>query len=230
MTAPTLHYHPLSSCCHKVLIAIEVLGAEVDRRLLNLGDPAERAAHLARWPLGKMPLLEDRGRPIGETSIIIEHLQRHHARPGRTLIPHEAEAALEVRLWDRLSDLYLMTPMQAFTTDRLRPEGERDARNVSQARDTLSTAYAMFDRQLEGRTWVAGGAFSLADCAAAPALFYALTYLPLPPQHARLAAYFERLVAHPAVALTIEQARPFFQFYPGRDGLARRFFDPAAPG
>jgi glutathione S-transferase len=229
MTAPTLHYHPLSSCCHKVLIAIEVLGAEVDKRLLNLGDPAERAAHLARWPLGKMPLLEDQGRPIGETSIIIEHLQRHHAHPGRMLIPHEADAALEVRLWDRLSDLYLMTPMQAFTADRLRPEGERDARNVAQARDTLSTAYAMFDRQLEGRTWLAGDAFSLADCAAAPALFYALTWLALPPQHARLAAYFARLVAYPAVALTIDEARPFFQFYPGRDGLAKRFFDPATP-
>ncbi|KQU71433.1 MULTISPECIES: glutathione S-transferase family protein [unclassified Rhizobacter] len=227
MTAPTLHYHPLSSCCHKVLIAIDELGIEVDKRLLNLGDPAERAAHLARWPLGKMPLLEDRGRAIPETSIIIEHLQRHHARPGRTLIPHDPGEALDVRLWDRLLDLYVMTPMQAFTADRLRAEGERDAQAVARARDTLLTAYALIEQQLEGRHWIAGDAFSMADCAAAPSLFYALTYVPLLPQHARLSAYFERLVDRPSVAHAIDEARPWFQFYPGRDGLARRFHDPA---
>jgi glutathione S-transferase len=227
MSTPILHYHPLSSCCHKVMIAIDVLEIEVDKRLLNLGDAAERAAHLARWPLGKMPLLVDQGRPVPETSIIIEHLQRHHARPGRTLIPQDADQALDVRRWDRLCDLYVMTPMQAFTADRLRAEGERDAQAVARARDTLLTAYALIDRQLDGRTWLAGDAFSLADCAAAPSLFYAITYVPLPPQHARLAAYFERLMDHPSVARTVDEARPWFQFYPGRDGLSRRFHDPA---
>jgi glutathione S-transferase len=227
MNPPILHVHPLSSCSHKVLIAVDELGAEVDQRLLNLGDPAERAAHLARWPFGKMPLLEDRGRAIPETSIIIEHLQRHHARPGRTLIPHDPDQALDVRLWDRLFDLYVMTPIQAFTADRLRAEGERDAQAVARARDTLLTAYALVEQQLEGRNWVAGDAFSMADCAAAPSLFYALTYVPLLPQHARLSAYFERLVDRPSVAHAIDEARPWFQFYPGRDGLARRFHDPA---
>ena len=227
MSAPILHYHPLSSCCHKVLIAIDVLEIEVDKRLLNLGDPGERAAHLALWPLGKMPLLVDQGRPVPETSIIIEHLQRHHARPGRTLIPHDPDEALEVRRWDRLFDLYVMTPMQAFTADRLRAEGERDPQAVARARDTLLTAYALIDRQLEGRPWVAGDAFSMADCAAAPSLFYALTYVPLLAQHARLSAYFERLMDHPSVARAVDAARPWFQFYPGRDGLSRRFYDPA---
>lgn len=227
MTAPTLHYHPLSSCCHKLLIALDVLGVDVDKRLLNLGDPAERAAHLALWPTGKIPLLVDQGRPIGETSIIIEHLQRHHAGPGRTLIPQDPEAALEVRLWDRLFDLYVMTPMQALTADLLRPDGDRDAYGVARARDGLSSAYTWIDRHLEGRTWVAGDVFSMADCAAAPALFYAVTYVPLSPQHGRLAAYFDRLMDHPPVARTIDQARPYFRFYPGRAGLARRFFDPA---
>jgi glutathione S-transferase len=222
-----LHYHPLSSYCHKVLIALEVLGIEVDKHLLNLGDPAERAAYLALWPLGKMPLLVDRGRAIPETSIIIEHLQRHHAPPGRTLLPLDADEALEVRLWDRFFDLYVMTPMQAFTADLLRPAAQRDALGVDRARDNLLSAYAVLEQRLEGRTWVAGPAFSLADCAAAPALFYALTYVPLASQHSRLAAYFDRLVEHPAVARTIEQARPYFQFYPGRAGLSRRFFDPA---
>jgi glutathione S-transferase len=228
MTALTLHYHPLSSCCHKVLIAIDVLGVEVDKRPLNLGDAAERAAHLALWPTGKMPLLVDQGRAVPETSIIIEHLQRHHAPPGRQLIPLDPDDALDVRLWDRLFDLYVMTPMQTFTADLLRPEGERDARNVARARDTLQSSYALIDRQLEGRTWVAGDAFSMADCAAAPALFYAVTYVPLSAQHGRLAAYFDRLMDHPSVARTIDQARPYFKFYPGRAGLSRRFFDPAA--
>jgi len=227
MTTLTLHYHPLSSYCHKVLIAIDALGVDLEKRLLNLGDPAERAAHLALWPTGKMPLLVDQGRPIPETSIIIEYLQRQHAVPGRMLIPADPDAALDVRLWDRVFDLYVMTPMQALTADLLRPERDRDASGVAQAREKLLAAYAFVDRHLEGRTWVSGGAFSLADCAAAPALFYAVTYVPLPPQHRHLAAYFERLMAHASVAPVIEQARPWFKFYPGRAGLDRRFFDPA---
>lgn len=227
MSQLTLHYHPLSSYCHKALIALEVLEIELDKQLLNLGDPAERAAHLALWPLGKMPLLVDRDRTIPETSILIEHLQRHHAQPGRRLIPDDPDEALDVRLWDRIFDLYVMTPMQAFTADLLRPEAERDAHGTARAREILLTAYALIDQRLEGRTWVAGTGFSLADCAAAPALFYAVTYVPLPPQHQRLAAYFERLIEHPAVARAIAQARPWFKYYPGRAGLSRRFFDPA---
>lgn len=225
MAALTLHYHPLSSYCHKVLIALDELGIDVDKHLLNLGDPAERDAFLALWPTGKMPLLVDGGRPIPETSIIIEHLQRHHAPPGRSVIPADADEALQVRLWDRLMDLYVMTPMQACTADLLRAEESRDRWHVDQARGVLASAYGMLDRQLEGRPWLAGEAFSMADCAAAPALFYAVTYVPLPPQHSRLAAYFDRLMDRPSVARTVDQARPFFKFYPGRQGLAQRFFD-----
>ena len=226
MTALALHYHPLSSYCHKVLIALDELAVEVDRRLLDLGDPAQRSAFLALWPTGKMPLLIDQGRPVPETTIIIEHLQRHHAAPGRALIPEDADEALEVRLWDRLFDLYVMTPMQAFTADLLRAPADRDAIGVTRAREMLSSAYAMIDRHLDGRTWMAGAAFSMADCAAAPALFYAVTYVPIPPEHGRLAAYFERLMARPSVVRTIDEARPYFKFYPGRQGLSRRFFDP----
>lgn len=230
MATLTLHYHPLSSYCHKLLIALDVLGIAVDKQLLNLGSPEERAAFLALWPTGKMPLLVDDGRPIAETSIIIEHLQRLHAPPGRTLIPQDPEAALQVRLWDRLFDLYVMTPMQACTADLLRPEGQRDAHGVARAREGLRSAYAWTDQHLagqQGRSWVVGNSFSMADCAAAPALFYACTYEPLPPQHGHLTAYFERLMNHPAVARTIDEARPWFKYYPGRSGLAQRYFDPA---
>ena len=227
MTSLTLHYHPLSSYCHKVLIAIDLLAVEVDLRLLNLGDPAERAAFLALWPTGKMPVLVDQDRAIPESSIIIEHLQCHHARSGQVLIPQAPEAALDVRLWDRLFDLYVMTPMQAFTADLLKPKDERDARSVARARADLATAYSLLDRHLEGRTWVSGDAFSLADCAAAPSLFYAVTCVPIPPQQGHLSAYFDRLMDHRSVKATIDQAKPYFKFYPGRAGLARRFFDPA---
>lgn len=226
MTALTLHYHPLSSYCHKVLIAVDVLGIELEKQLLNLGDPQERASHLALWPTGKMPLLVDGLRPVPESSIMIEYLQRHHARPGRSLIPENADDALDVRLWDRVLDLEVMTPMQALTADLLRPAAERDPRGVAQSQARLATAYAFIDRHLEGRTWLCGDAFSMADCAAAPALFYAVTYVPISPEQVHLAAYFERLMAHASVALTIDQARPYFKFYPGRGGLARRFFDP----
>ncbi|KAF0812669.1 Glutathione S-transferase [Andreprevotia sp. IGB-42] len=223
----TLHYHPLSSYCHKVLIALDVLGVDADRQLLNLGDASERAAFLALWPTGKMPLLVDQGRPVAETSIIIEYLQQRHARSGHALIPADPAQALDVRLWDRLCDLYVMTPMQACTADLLKPETERDAGSVLQAHQRLLMAYRMLDAQLAGQDWLAGDAFSMADCAAAPALFYAVTYVPIPAAHALLAAYFERLLAHPAVAATIEQARPWFKFYPGRAGLAPRFLDAA---
>jgi glutathione S-transferase len=226
MTSPTLHYHPLSSYCHKVLIAADVLGVTLDRQVLNLGDPAAREAFLTLWPIGKMPLLVDRGRAIPETSIIIEYLQNHHARPGLALIPPDADAALEVRLWDRFFDQYVMTPMQAFTADLLKPEADRDAGSVAKAGRDLATAYAIIERHVEGRHWLAGDTFSMADCAAAPALFYAVTYVPLQTHHRHLSAYFERLMAHPAVAATIAQARPYFKYYPGRAGLARRFFDP----
>ncbi len=223
MSQPILHYHPLSSYCQKVCIAANALGVTLDKRLLNLGDPDERAAFLALWPIGKMPVLVDAGRTVVESTILIEHLQLHHAAPGRRLIPEDAGSALDVRLWDRLLDQYVMTPMQKCTDDLLRPEGQKDPLGHSRAKDALALAYGLIDERLQGREWLAGPSFSLADCAAAPALFYAFTYVQLAPQHAQLAAYFERLLAHPAVAAAIDEARPFFRYYPGRAGLAARF-------
>lgn len=224
-----LHFHPLSSYCQKVLIALDELGIEADKRLVNLGDPAERAAFLGLWPTGRMPLLMDGAKAVPETSIIIEYLQRHHADAGRALIPLDPDEAREVRLWDRLFDLYVMTPMQALTADLLRAESDRDQISVTRAREALSSAYAWTERHLEDRTWMAGSAFSMADCAAAPALFYAVTYVPIASHQERLIAYFDRLMERPSVARTIDAARPWFKFYPGRRGLSRRFFDPENP-
>lgn len=220
--ALTLHYHPLSSYCWKVLIALYENGAPFEARLVNLGDAAERAAYAGLWPTAKIPLLVDDGRVVPETSIQIEYLDRRH--PGRVpLLPEDFNAQLEVRLWDRVFDLHVMTPMQRFIGQQLRPEAERDAATQTGAVNDLGLAYELIDSRLGERSWAAGDDFSMADCAAAPALFYAAIVRPFSPGHTRLSAYFERLLARPSVWRCIVEARPFFQYYPLRHALPARF-------
>jgi glutathione S-transferase len=228
MALPILHAHPLSSCCQKVLIAARVLGVALDERMLNLGDPAQREMLQAVSPAGKMPVLVDQGRAVAETSIIIEYLQLHLAGEGGRLIPEDTDAALAVRFWDRFSDFYVMTPMQALTAELLKPDGERSEAATAAARSLLLKSYAAMNRQLEERTWLAGERFSMADCAAAPALFYAVAYVPVPEGQAHLLAYVERLMAHAAVAAVVDAARPWFKYFPGRAGLSARFYTPEA--
>jgi glutathione S-transferase len=220
--ALTLYYHPLSSYCWKVLIALYENGTPFQARTVNLGNPAERAAYAALWPTAKIPLLVDGERVVPETSIQIEYLDRHHPGPLR-LLPEDADARLEVRLWDRVFDLHVMTPMQRFIAQQLRPEAERDAATLSGTVDDLGLAYDLIESRVGGRTWAAGEAFSMADCAAAPALFYAAIVRPFSPEHTRLAAYFECLLARPSVWRCIVEARPVFQYYPLRHALPARF-------
>jgi glutathione S-transferase len=226
MALPILHAHPLSSCCQKVLIAARVLGVALDERMVNLGDPGDREMLQAISPAGKMPVLVDHGRAVAETSIIIEYLQQLAA--GARLIPADADAALAVRFWDRFSDFYVMTPMQALTAERLKPESGRSEDVAQAARSRLLESYAAMNRQLEDRTWLAGEGFSMADCAAAPALFYAVAYVPIPGNAVHLLDYLERLMAHPAVAAVVDAARPWFKYFPGRAGLSARFYTPEA--
>jgi glutathione S-transferase len=222
--ALVLHYHPLSSFCHKVLIALYELELPFEARLLNLGDPAAVEAYRKLWPTAKMPLLEDDGRVVPETSIIIEHLARRVGDTQQLLPLDDLQASLDVRLWDRLFDHYVMHPMQAIVADRIRAEAERDPLAVRQAREKLAMAYGLIEQRLaDGRTWIAGDAFTMADCAAAPSLFYAETLVPFPADRTRLAAYYERLLHRPSVARTLEEAKPFFQYYPYREALPDRF-------
>lgn len=223
--ALTLYYHPLSSFCWKALIALDEMKIPFKPHLLDLGDARQREHFLALWPTGKMPLLVDGADVIPETSIIIEHLSRHHADQERSMLPADADACLQVRLMDRVLDLYVMAPMQAIVADRLRPEQDRDAIAVAKARETLTMAYGLLERKLEGHTWMASDRFSLADCAAAPALFYASTLVPLTAGHPRLSRYLERVLERASVARVLEQARPFFRFYPFREALPARFLD-----
>jgi glutathione S-transferase len=220
----SLYYHPLSSFCHKVLIALEERNLPFERHIVNLGSPEARASLLALWPVGKIPVLRDAAADLTlpESSIIIEHLDSHatHAPP---LLPADPSLRLEVRLWDRFFDQYMHVPMQKIVLDRLRGDGDHDPRGLAEAHAALATAYDMLEQRLAGRTWVAGGSFSLADCAAVPALFYANIVSPWPGTHAALGAYFEQLVARPSVSKVIDEARPFFAMFPFKDAMPKRF-------
>jgi len=222
----TLHYHPLSSFCHKVLIALYENRTPFDPQMVNLMDQASRQRFYELWPIGKMPVLRDErlGRTIPETSIIIEHLDRHY--PGeRPLLPADPDARLEARLWDRIYDLYVHMPMQRIVGDRLRPEAERDPRSVREAESALDTAYNMIEQRLADRRWAAGADFTMADCAAAPALFYAGILHPFERSHPRLAAYFERLLQRPSYARVLKEARPWFQYFPFKERMPARFLE-----
>ena len=219
-----LHFHPLSSYCHKVLIGLYERGTPFEARVVDLSESAG-GEFKALWPTAKIPLLVDGDRAVPETSIQLEYLDAHY--PGPPMLPADAEARLEARLWDRVFDQYVMTPMQKIVADRLRADGEKDPRGVENAREMLAMAYGLIDGHMAERTWAAGEAFSLADCAATPALFYAGIVAPWGEEQGALGAYFERLVARPSVARTLAEARPFFEYFPYRELMPARFLEGA---
>ena len=211
----TLHYHPLASFCWKALIALYENDVPFTPKLVDLGNAAERAALTKLWPIMKFPVLQDdgRGEIVPETSIIIEYIERHY--PGRLrLIPENADSALQTRLRDRFYDLYVHLPMQKIMGDRRRAEGRQDPQGVEEARAQLRTSYAMIEQQMVAATWAMGDDFSLADCAAAPALFYGSMAVPFGEDQKSLSAYFARLKARPSFARVIREAEPYFNMVP----------------
>jgi len=222
-----LYMHPLASFCHKVLIALYENSTPFEARTVDLADEVSSADLLESWPVGKIPVLRDtlHNRAIPETSIIIEYLQARYPGPV-PLIPGDFDAALSARLWDRFFDLYVGVPMQKIVLDRLRPEYQKDPAGVSEAFETLKTSYDMIEQHLQGKTWANGEAFSIADCAALPALFFAETLSPFSQSHPNLAGYFERLLSRPSVIRTLDEARPYFQYYPYKERLSERFYTP----
>jgi glutathione S-transferase len=213
--ALTLHYHPLSSFCWKVLIGLYENGTPFERVVVNLGDPASRAAFYALSPAGKMPVLRDEARDetVPETTIILDYLDVHHPGPVR-FVPGDADEGRRARLWDRFVDLYVHLPMQRIVGDRLRPEGDRDPYGVAEARAQIARSCAILEEQLAGRTWLTGEDFGLADCAAAPPLFYAVKVGALGPDHPEVMAYLERLKARPSFARVLAEAEPYFHMFP----------------
>lgn len=205
-----LYAHPFSSYTQKVLIALYANATPFDYR--NLEDPTANAELAALWPLKRFPVLVDAGRTVLESSTIIEHLQLHHPGPVR-MIP-DGDAGIEARMLDRIFDNHVMTPMQKIVLDTLRPEPGRDTHGVVEARGFLDDIYAWLDQHLAGRSWATGDAFTLADCAAAPSLFYADWAHEIPPARTNLRAYRARVLAHPSVARAVDEARPFRNYFP----------------
>jgi glutathione S-transferase len=219
-----LFYHPLASFCHKVLMALYENGTPFERELVDLMDAESRARYLDRWPIGKMPILFDEksGRTIPESSIIIEYLDQHY--PGANpLLPEGDSQRLDVRLWDRFFDLYVQTPMQKIVGDRLRSDSEHDPRGVADAKASLQAAYDMIERQIATRTWATGEHFTMADCAASPALFYAGIVAPFEGTHPKTAAYFDRLAGRASFKRLIGEARPYLALFPFKESVPSRF-------
>ena len=211
-----LYMHPMASFCWKVLIALYENATPFEPRIVDLGNETSRDDFKRIWPIGKFPVLRDeaRDRTIPESSIIIEYLAHHY--PGAAeLVPRDADAARETRLRDRFYDHYVMEPMQKIVTDKLRPAGANDPHGVTQAKAMLETAYMMIEKDMATKTWAMGDAFTMADCAAAPALYYANRVLPFSSQHRHAAAYLDRLLQRPSFARVFEEAQPYMSFFPG---------------
>lgn len=206
-----LYAHPFSSFCQKALIAFYENDIAFEYRTLE--DPSANAELLALWPLKRFPVLQDGETTVLESSSIIEYLQAYYPGPVR-LIPDDAAAAVEVRMMDRVFDNYVSTPQGRIVFNSMRAEADRDPLGDAEARKMLETTYAWLDQRLAGREWATDHGFSLADCAAAPALFYADWTHPIPERFETLKAYRARLLARPSIARCVNEARPYRDYFP----------------
>ncbi len=210
----TLHEHPFAAYCWKPLIALYELGLPFERHIVT--DEASRQELAKIWPLAKIPVLVDEtaGMVLPESTTIIEYLDAL-ADGGPALVPAETADALQTRLWDRFHDQYIANPMQKIVGDNLRPGGGEDPEGVAEARRILDTAYPALDAQLARTTWTAGPTFTVADCAAAPALFYArAVHRWDETNHPNITRYYRELVNRPSVARVIDEARPYRELFP----------------
>jgi glutathione S-transferase len=206
-----LYAHPFSSYCQKALIALYENDTPFEYRKLDEG---EHMAQLeALWPIKRFPILTDGATTILEATCIIEYLAVHY--PGAVeLIPRDPALAVEVRMLDRFFDNYVSTPQQKVVFDALRADDNRDPQGVADARRGLEAAYAWLEERMTGRHWAVGDRFSMADCAAAPFLFYAHWTQPISAAFVNVHAYRERLLARPSFARAVEEARPYRRFFP----------------
>jgi glutathione S-transferase len=207
----TLYAHPFSSYCQKVLVALYENDVPFEHRMIE--DPPAMAELKARWPFGRFPILVDDGRTIVESTIIIEHLMLEHGGRVRWL-PDDPLEALEVRFLDRFFDNDVMTAMQGPVIEAIRHGNARKDEAMAEASRKLDLAYGWLETRLEGRTWAAGETLSMADCAAAPSLFYADWVHPIAEDFPKLRAYRSRLLAWPAFARAVDEARPYRHYFP----------------
>ena len=209
-----LYGHPFSSYTQKVLIALYENQTAFEFRWVAPDQPLHTAEWQKLWPLRKFPVLLDGEQSIAESSIVIEHLHLHHPGPV-ALLPSDAQAALDVRFMDRFFDLHVMSPMQTAVGGALSGDDTKRKDGMAFAQEKLEMAYAWLDQRLAGRTaWACGEQFSMADCAAAPSLFYADWTHPISDAHSHLKAYRARLLARPSFARAVDEARPFRAYFP----------------
>ncbi|MER8975594.1 MULTISPECIES: glutathione S-transferase family protein [unclassified Mesorhizobium] len=215
----TMHLHPLASFCWKPLIALYENGTPFTSVVVDLGNEQSRAAFLKLWPAGKMPVLRDEAldRTVPESTIVIEYLNAYYPGPVE-LIPGDLDLARQTRLADRFYDFYVQEPMQKIVGDRLRPEGKTDPFGVEQARAQLRSSYAIIEQDMQSRTRAVGASFTMADCAAAPALFYANKVEPFGDEYPAVRRYHDRLLQRPSIARVIEEAQPYFKLFPYNNG------------
>ncbi|AZO21304.1 glutathione S-transferase family protein [Mesorhizobium sp. M1E.F.Ca.ET.045.02.1.1] len=215
----TLHFHPLASFCWKPLIAFYENDTPFTPVIVDLGDEQSRAAFLKVSPAGKMPALRDdaRDRTVLESTIVIEYLAAYYPGPVE-LIPADIDLAIKVRQSDRFYDFYVQEPMQKIVGDRLRPQDKTDPFGVEQAREQLRNSYAIIEQEMQGKTWAVGETFTMADCAASPALFYANKVEPFGDRFPTVKRYHDRLLERPTFARVIEEAQPYFKFFPYNNG------------
>lgn len=211
--ALTLYFHPFSSYCQKALIAFYENAVPFEPRQLDGPDSAAAQELAQLWPMKRFPVLVDGDRTVFEATCIIEYLGLHRPGPVR-LIPADPALAGDVRMLDRFFDNYVSTPQQKIVFDALRPAAARDPHGVAEARAMLDTAYAWLEQRMAGREWVCGEHFSLADCAAAPFLFYADWTHRIGQSHPQVLAYRQRLLARPSFARAVDEARPYRPFFP----------------
>jgi glutathione S-transferase len=203
--------HPFSSYTWKALIPLYADGTEFEFRQVPEND--ENYSELKSvWPLGKFPVLVDNGQVIAEATCIIEHLQAHY--PTHNVWIPDGELGRRVRFLDRIFDLYVQGNMQPSVNHALRPEGKGDAYGAEQGLNNLRIAYDWLEANLPNEGWAAGETFTLADCAAAPALFYADWVDEIGAARPNLKAYRARLLAHPQVSRAVEEARPYRPYFP----------------
>jgi glutathione S-transferase len=210
-----LYMHPLSSYCWKTLVALYDTGVAFEKEIVDLGDQEERERFLRMTPLGKFPVLvdEDAGKAFPESSIIIEYLATRFSTAAK-LIPADRDLALRVRLSDRFYDLYIHDKMQRIVADRIRPADQKDPAGVARNRQELEIALALVDRDMGEGGWATGLTFTMADCAAAPALYYANQVSPFADNHPGAARYLDRLMSRPSFARVLEEAQPYFANFP----------------
>ncbi|GAA3997700.1 glutathione S-transferase family protein [Sphingomonas humi] len=204
----TLYGHEFSSYTWKALIPLWANDTPFDFR--SVEQHGEEFAALA--PFGQFPLLVDDSEVVAESSLIIEYLDRRHPGPNRW-IP-DGDEGLRVRFLDRVFDQRIMDTAQVAVANALRPADHKDPYGVEQGMKRLRRNYDWLEGQLGEGGWAAGDSFTMADCAAAPALFYADWIEPIGPDRPRLAAYRARLLAHRAVSRAVEQARSFRHYFP----------------